>query len=129
MNLKKFLKPDRRKIVIFLVLSGFTLTLYSIVRKLDLYQMQNIYLTLTFGIIFFLPNFILNSILFFITFYYSSSIGPMEFGFLKESNEFKIISSVANVIGWVLSIFYWYILSCLIVWIYDKSKSRKVKKK
>jgi ABC-type multidrug transport system permease subunit len=91
--------------------------------------MQNIYLTLTFGIIFFLPNFILNSILFFITFYYSSSIEPMEFGLFKESNEFKIISSVTNVTGWILSIFYWYILSCFIVWIYDRSKSREVKKK
>jgi len=125
MNWKQFLKPDKRKIVVFLILSAFIYLTYFMIRKLDLYQPQNTYLAIIFGIIFLLPNFILTSILFLITFFYANAMTPTEFGLFKISNTYKIISSAFSIIGWILVIIYWYILSCLIVWIYDKFRKRK----
>jgi hypothetical protein len=95
------------------------------IGKLDLYQPQNTYLAIIFDIIFLLPNFILKSILFLITLFYANSMTPTEFGLFKMSNTSQIISSAFSITGWVLGIIYWYLLSCLIVWIYDKFRKRK----
>jgi hypothetical protein len=99
MNWKKFLKQDWRKIVIFVVILFFSLILF-------------IFLNLTGG----LP--------------------PTD----EQIAQRNLISSILMIINWPLNIigensiinlillvldFVWiYLLSCLIVWIYDKLKKR-----
>jgi hypothetical protein len=124
-KIKQFLKLDWRKIVIFVILSAFIYLTYFAIGKLDLYQPENTYLAIIFDIIFLLPNFILTSILFLITLFYANTMTPTEFGLFKISNTYKIISSAFSITGWILVIIYWYILSCLIVWVYEKVKKKK----
>lgn len=88
MNWKEFLKPDRRKIVIFVILSllfSFSFLPFSLfVVGVSTY----IGFPLTI-------------------YYFSIRTGP--------------IFSFENLI---LDIIVWYLLSCLIIWIYDKVKKR-----
>jgi hypothetical protein len=93
MNIKHFLKPDWRKIVIFVVL-------FIAIFLIGYYK----YLTLdswTFGI----------------PFEFSSGYGPCPYPNVIECNK-------NNFIFLVLDIIIWYILSCLIIWVYDKFRKK-----
>lgn len=129
MSWKQFLKPNLRKIVLFVVLSIFIYVVYfSFIEKLNLYEVENTYIAIIFNLIFLLPQFILGFINFIITLYYSKSLTPQDFGILKTSPTVNSLYFVLNIVGWILNLFYWYILSCFLVWIYDKY-FKKVKKK
>jgi len=105
MNLKQFLKPDWRKIVIFvvvsIVLSLFPLTLGSI----DFFVNQLfIKVPMRSGVVQGIP----------IPFYFCMLGGVVVYP--------EVSGLVCNFIYYIfiIDILIWYILSCLIVWIYDK---------
>ncbi|OGI12698.1 hypothetical protein A3K64_03950 [Candidatus Micrarchaeota archaeon RBG_16_36_9] len=96
MTVKQFLKPDWRKIVLFVILS-------SIFSYLYLYCVMTVCE----------PSIIF---LFFITsLLYDYLIMPV-FLYFWQIGLFIII---------FITLFYWYFLSCLIVWIYNKVKKKK----
>jgi len=96
MNFKKFLKPDWRKIVVFLILSiisSFYTTPYF--KVFGSYGLPLTYFT-------YVPE---------------SSFCDLEPCPKQGFNVFY-----QNLL---IDIIFWYILSCLIVWIYDKVKKKK----
>ena len=126
MKWKQFLKPDWRKIVIFIILSVFISLLgLNFTSIFNLYQIENIFVAIIFSIIFLLPSFVLKSIQFIISLYYANILSPLEFGTLKASGTLTNLFLIFSIFGWVLDIIYWYILSCLIVLIYDKFRKKK----
>jgi hypothetical protein len=94
MTLKQFLKPDWRKIVVFitvLILGGLSLFIVAVCFSCPIYIGfigLALFIVLDFIFLIFSPSF----------FFY---------------------------LGILLSIFYWYLLSCLIIWIYSNFKSIK----
>lgn len=94
MNWKEFLKPDWRKIVIFVILFVMLIIIANLYPpKLIPSWLENL------NIIFYFPDFFI-------------------FEILKLS-----ISTV--IFLFILDLIYWYLLSCLIVWVYDKVKKKK----
>jgi len=106
MNWKEFLKPTRWKIV----LAIFIFLLNSVLLILI-----NIYLVSTI-----LENFRISNLVRYPSLILIFLLNPsiVYFGFVSRS-------FVESVSGIVINIFYWYILSCLIIWIYDKLKKKK----
>lgn len=108
MSLKKFLKPDKRKILIFLVIiivsliTGFLGACFGGHGPCYIFPWS--YISLVFfsiGTIF-------------------THIGDL---FWNEQENIVFIY-IFSYMGIILNILYWYILSCLIVWIYDKVKKK-----
>jgi len=95
MSLKEFLKPDWRKIVVVIV--------FALLLK-DINTVE-----LIFG--FFEPSASYGFPLPFYTFYHPTASGMKPPTF--------------NIYILAIDIIIWYILSCLIVWIYDKFKKKK----
>ena len=95
MNWKQFLKPDRKKIIVFFVFV-FIILLY-----------------LLFGPIFPIVGDVLLSIPLF------SLMCPV-FG---SSN--SIFCLIQNILVIIIIPLYWYLLSCLIVWLYDKVRKKE----
>jgi hypothetical protein len=93
MNWKQFLKPDLRKIVLFIILMtiGMYLTFTAYVRP-PIDNPMNVLQPL-----FDLPSFI---------------VVMMEIDIIP--------------LNYLLSFIYWYLLSCLIVWVYDKYKKKTI---
>jgi len=126
MNWKEFLKPTFRKIMIFIVLFVTFISLNIIVsvcgpdKTLSCDTTYNLHLLTETTL--FLPTTTFSTIP---NFYTVCSVNATTGttcipGLLIEEQE---------IIFNIISIFiYWYILSCLIIWIYDK-KLKKVKKK
>ncbi len=103
MNFKQFLKPNWRKIVVFFCIIFFVTTITSILPHME----NNPY---TFIFIFILiPGTI------------TSVIG--HFNVLGMDN--LVVSSLINSTVLLIDILWFYILSCLIIWIYDKVKKKK----
>jgi hypothetical protein len=100
MNWKEFLKPSKKKIAIFIV----TIIL-SFLYRTPPYDSLLIF------------TYILNLPILFLD--YLSNIFNI-FGNLP-SEKFEIL---VTLIFFILTFFYWYLLSCLIVWIYDKLKKK-----
>jgi len=120
MNIKQFLKPDRRKAVIFIIIflliflhnilsSGPTAACASMTcEQINLPWRPCPVCSIT-------TSDYINGI-----FYYSIfSVHLIERSFTKPPD--FIISILLSAIQF----FYWYLISCLIVWIYDKSRKRK----
>jgi len=98
MNVKQFLKPDWRKVFIIAII--FIVLIYL---SFTPFLGSSPIFTQTLGVIIFL----------FLAF-------PIVFlNFLK-------LGIFAFLFGFILSILFWYLITCLIFWIYDKF--RKVKK-
>jgi phosphatidylserine synthase len=97
MNWKKFLKPDWRKIVIFVILFVIGFITFLISSSFGVRVIPDSATEVLIAI--FLP-----------TIFITQFLGSSNIGFIL-----------------ILTMVYWYILSCLIVWIYDRF--RKVKKK
>ncbi len=98
MKWKQFLKPDWRKIVIFVVLS-----------VIFLYLFNN---AVTIGELYYPVKG------FPVPYYYSRSGGMLSSGVLVD-----YIPSF-NLLNFILNITFWYLISCLIVWVYDKVKKK-----
>ena len=96
MNWKGFLKPDKRKIVVLIIILLF------------------ISLDILFGHITGIIGDILLKIPFFTLFCPSFGIS-------------SIFCLIQNIIAIIIIPIYWYLLSCLIVWIYDKIRKGKKK--
>lgn len=92
MNWKEFLKPDWRKILLFVILSILLSAIPNFVIEIP------VFCGLSFGIP--LP-------------FYCSLILPFDF-----NGGFVITNLFVDII-------FWYLLSCLIVWIYGKLKKEK----
>ena len=92
MTLKQFLKPDWRKIVIFVVVS----IVFSLYKNI-------------------------------ITVYNYERGFPLPFQFCVYDMFPSLAPPWCGVVGHylIVDIIIWYILSCLIVWIYDKRKKKK----
>ena len=98
MTLKQFLKPDWRKIL---------LTIILIVPS---FMIENcIGLCLDCGFNYAIP-----------LSFYCSMEGPFHFAELSSSN-YPLTTSLAFSI---IDIIFWYLISCLIVWVYDKFRKR-----
>lgn len=115
MNLKKFLKPNWRKIVIFAIIFFISI----LTSKMDYISGELVAFFIIFNPILLLPLFLL-----------LGGCSNVQLGDrLSLFGGVKFCPGGINfLIGIILSIFYWYLLSCLLLWIYDK-KFRKVKKK
>ena len=96
MNIKQFLKPDRRKIVIFIIL--FMISTLIRANLFSNYELKHPYPAFAFGI----P---------FVSFYIIPIVE------LTPEIHFNFIGLFENII-------FWYFLSCLLVWIYDKFKKK-----
>ena len=124
MDWKEFLKPDWKKIVIFIIFAIISLVLSRFILKSQPISDVDVYVNIIFVAIFLPPTLILSFIQGMIIMSYAKSLTPSEFGELITSGTLSPISSAFNVLGWILNVVYWYLLSCLIVWIYDKIKKR-----
>jgi hypothetical protein len=96
MNWKKFFKPDWRKIAIFFVL--LILTIFSVQACGQI-----------------TPAFSYN--LLFAPFYFYNILNRQYFDFYSNCD--------TSYIPLIFSTIYWYLLSCLIIWIYEKTKKKK----
>jgi len=107
MTLKKFLKPEYRKLVVFVILVCIGFLIYVITPKAVTTGPSppptiGEYITSLIILILFIP--------FFIT-------------FLIVPISFSILNYIYGT-GIILTFIYWYLLSCFIVWIYDKVKKK-----
>jgi len=100
MTLKQFFKPDWRKIVIFVILSALFLYLYF------------------YCVVIWCESSLIWALAYPITLIYPLILA------LEEINLF-LFMVVNYFITVFISFLYWYVLSCLIVWIYDKLKKKK----
>jgi hypothetical protein len=105
MTIKQFLKPDWRKIVIFLILLLGLTYLINYISKLY----YDIYISPYVGVA--LYNII--PILGYPSFYFEEC--HFESGCVYQFDSLNLL----------LNFVVWYLLSCLIVWIYDKFRKRK----
>ena len=96
MNFKQFLKPDWRKIVVFIILLIFIVIIIPI------------FINSGFGVLYVNAGFPL-------VFYEKTIINP---SLGTEKTNFLMLNLVIDII--VL-----YVLSCLIVWLYDKFRKKK----
>jgi hypothetical protein len=110
MNLKQFLKPDWRKIVIFVIIIFFSLFDVFIYEKYGKSStiIEGLCITHEFGGT--ECEYKLNPL-----FWISFNIEINGEGELY----LKILTNT-----YLISLIYWYLLSCLIVWIYDKFRKR-----
>lgn len=93
-NLKKFLKPDWKKILIFVFLLVIAVIIIPIMNA-------------RFGL-------------------YTISIGfPLPFYSCTFLVELGSLCSFAGYTYTIIDILIWYVLSCLIVWIYDMLRKKK----
>lgn len=123
--LKEFLKPDRRKLIVFIILGilftiDFLLTLNMPCCMCD-YQKEGLDALLCgpVGLIV-----VIISLIFLLLFL--PLIFVIWFLFPKEyrlSSEYYLIV-ISHGFTYVIYILYTYLLSCLIIWIYDKIKKR-----
>jgi len=97
MNWKQFLKPNWRKILIFVIL--IFLSSFFIWNFLPVEWM---------GIGFPIP-------------FYEMQWGAPAFGISQQPVETSI-----NSIGLIADIIFWYLMSCLIVWFYDKFRKKSI---
>ena len=111
MNWKEFLKPDWKKIVVFVVLFIISIPIPSLFPNLFYNLGKN-----DFGVRY--PVFYLYGTPF--GFYYIPS--PV-----AELTPEGAPQPYFDFMGFIGNVIFWYLLSCLIIWIYDKF--RKVKKK
>ncbi len=113
MTLKQFLKPDLRKIVIFVILF-FTSILTS---KTDFMGGELIAIFISFNPVLWLPLFL-----------FLGGCSNVNFGdhlwFKGFCYKGDLFGSITFLVGAVFSIIYWYLFSCLIVWFYDKMKKK-----
>ncbi|MFH1657243.1 MAG: hypothetical protein ABH919_02145 [bacterium] len=111
MRLKEFLKPTKEKDVIFFVIFFFTIFLRGIVNETGLKFLQTIEAV-------FSPHYFL----------YESGgnfIILILRDFLPSAGPLSIILSYAFLImPFIIGLIYWYILACLIVFLYDKLKNK-----
>ena len=105
MTIKQFLKPDKRKIVVFLLLLFGLTCILDYISKLY----YDIYISPYVGVA--LYNII--PILGYPSFYFEKC--HFESGCIYQFDTLNLL----------LNIVVWYILSCIIVWVYDKAKKRK----
>jgi len=97
MKIKQFLKPDWRKIIIFVVL-------------------------------FIIFSFLMNN-----TFYIEDKGFPFVYldfpvygpAMLLNETLVDYRAPIFSLINFILDIIFWYLFSCLIIWIYDKMKKKK----
>jgi hypothetical protein len=144
MGWKEFLKPDKRKVAVFFIICCVYLVLaslfaiilnaqtpsppYEAISPLEAYP----YVIFVIFIIrlFLLPgSSILGIIQFWIMVHYSRSMSIEEFGKFIHSDIFVYTSTLLSILGWILNLIYWYCLSCLIIWAYDKLKKKPEEKK
>ncbi len=108
MTLKKFLKPDWRKIVVFVVLAIFSLSLffYSMMIIDCLNPPCKDKFMESLGIVI--------------------NIVPFMFSYFLINFEFPFPIDLIFVIifYFIIPLLWYYLLSCLIVWIYDKFRKR-----
>ena len=100
MTIKQFLKPDWRKIVIFAILTALSLYLYF------------------YCVVNYCESSLIWALVYPITLIYPLILA------LGEINLFLFIV-VNDFITVFISFLYWYVLSCLIVWIYDKLMKKR----
>jgi hypothetical protein len=102
-ELKKFLKPDLRKIVVFAIIAiiSWCLLYFTFILVGETIPVWLI----AINFVLWLPLFI----------FYLLMIG---------SASLFIDIYTTGIIAWVFSIFYWYLLSCLIVFGYNKFRKR-----
>jgi len=98
MNLKQFVKPNWRNIVLFFILFGIGIFVSTFFNKCTINGPFGCYDTIL-G----LP----------LDFYVKRGWPPNEMG--------KITFSIMNLI---VDVIFWYLLSCLIIWIYNEAKKR-----
>jgi len=98
MNWKEFLKPDWRKIVVFVIL--FILSSFISAYFNTIYSAIGFCSSIKAGF----------------PLAFNTEISGIECG--GDSSNFDIFS-------FILDIIFWYLLSCLIVWIYDKFRKKK----
>ena len=99
MNIKQFLKPDWRKIVIFVI--PITLTVISIFFN---FKGSDVLLYFPILLCVIIPKCI------------------------TGGGELPQVNNVLYLLSFIITYFIWYLLSCFIVCIYDKFNSVKVKK-
>jgi hypothetical protein len=104
MTLKQFLKPDWRKIVVFLILFGF---FSSFIGNTYMFALCD-------------PCGCPNSWGYPLSFYNEQKIGAD----MKTFNCGETMP-LYNYSSLIIDIVIWYFLSCLIIWIYDKVRGRK----
>jgi len=101
MNIKQFLKPDWRKIIIFFTIVLLTLRAIWLRRPIN-----DDYIVLIISV----P--------------YSIAFVIMA-GWIMRGPELTGISlAVANIASFILGSLIWYFIICLMVWIYDKFKNK-----
>jgi len=94
MNLKQFLKPDWRKIVIFMIFFALSY-IYTVTTLIP-----------ALGLTFLFHGF------------------PL--GYFRITVRYNVIQASKILwVGLLADIIFWYLLSCLIIWIYDKLKKKK----
>jgi len=105
MNIKQFLKPNRKKIIIFIIIlillvifRGFFL------RPLNALSLMNQYAYFVIVRLIMAPFFILT----------------FPFYFFGEFGSFAIIGLIIGIIGLI----FWYLISCFIVWVIGKFKNK-----
>jgi hypothetical protein len=96
-NWKEFLKPNKKKMSIFILfnLIFFTSTFFGFIGLLETYSLTPVMIILAF---FFGIPFILTTVF----------------------NLVGIFGLASIIIITIITIFYWHLLACIIVWIYDK---------
>ena len=97
MNLKQFLKPDWRKVVIFVI--PIILTIIAVLFKVKGSEWD---VLLYFPILF-------------------CAIIP---GCITSNGEVFEVNNVLYLLSFVITYIIWYLLSCLIIWIFDKIKKK-----
>jgi hypothetical protein len=95
--------------------------LFKIILNVQTASPVEAYAYIIFVVLFLLPSSIVGLIQFMIVMPYAKSLAPSEFWGLAKNPLFYAFS----ILGWVLNLIYWYGLSCLIVWIYDKFRKKK----
>jgi len=97
MTLKQFLKPDWRKIVIFVIPIILTIIAIFIEVKGSGWDILVYFPALLCGII---PG-------------------------CMHDGELPYVNPILLLLSFIITYFVWYLLSCLIIWIYDKRKKKK----
>jgi hypothetical protein len=98
MNLKQFLKPDWRKIVIMLIFLGLSFLYYHEVGATNVIMVNH-----------------------------GAPLNYFEIAYIRNSGGVEGLPPTFEIIyfGLIIDLIIWYILSCFIVWIYDKIKKKK----
>jgi len=114
MTIKQFLKPDQRKIVLMIVVTIIFYYLFLSLREIDKKACES---TELFPFMIFPKAFCdIRLIPFFLITNPIVSIIEIQG---------SIVPYEANILFMFIQLPYYYLLSCLIVWIYDKTKKKK----